>query len=293
METVSLDLLRALVAVAESKNMVEAARKMGLSQPALSFQLKKLETSVPLPIFSFEGKRKVLTHYGRSLYRTTRRQLNRLDLALEKVNRRYGSAENLTLKIGTRREIFPRIADQLRFPGKIKFIALPTHRAVLRLLEHSLDLAISHEVPDLSEIIAKKLFSNGVKLVVHKKWIESLGGENSRKPLSSLAKSPEFLGRVPALSYRDDAPFLTEWAQAAGMTIKDFKIKYVCEDWNTVMSLVESGSGFSIVPEDISTQNVDILSFPIPKSVVPEVTYFVLYHRDLRKIPIFRNFLEI
>ena len=73
--TPPLELLELLVAVAESRNLVEAAARVGLSQPAVSMKLKTLETQLPLPAFARHGKRKVLTHYGSELYLAARTQL--------------------------------------------------------------------------------------------------------------------------------------------------------------------------------------------------------------------------
>ena len=68
MSQVSFDLFKVLIAVAESKNFREAAEKLQISQPAVTFKLRELESTQPLPLFSLEGKRKVLTHFRRSLY---------------------------------------------------------------------------------------------------------------------------------------------------------------------------------------------------------------------------------
>src|SRR4051812_36584928 len=93
-------LLQTFVIFAESDSIVAAAARLGLSQPAFSFQLKKLEDVLPHPVLTFKGKRKVLTHYGRSLYQSLKRGFDRLDLAYESANRMYASAEHVELRIG-------------------------------------------------------------------------------------------------------------------------------------------------------------------------------------------------
>lgn len=282
----SLDLLNALVAVAESPNLIEAAGRLGISQPALSMQLQRLEKSLPQPVFTLEGKRKVLTKYGRAVYRASKRHLARLDVSLEKLNRAYASPESLTLKIGARRDFIHRVASLIRFPGKIVFMNLSVEESVQGLLSHTVDLAINYRVPDSLDLIAKPLFTHGVRLAVHRKWL------GRRKLDLALAGQRDFLTSIPALLYRPEAPQLSEWVQQAGLGRQDLKVAYVCEDWSALMRLVESGAGYSLIPEDIETHFPEVESIPIPHSIVRPVTYFAIYHRELRKIPAYRKFIE-
>ena len=60
----SLDALLALMAFEKEGDLVGAANSMQLTQPAISFQLKRLEESLGFQIFSTSGKRKVLTKLG-------------------------------------------------------------------------------------------------------------------------------------------------------------------------------------------------------------------------------------
>jgi DNA-binding transcriptional LysR family regulator len=286
MELPSLDLLRSLVAFAESRNLVEAAQRLGLSQPAVSIHLKRLEGATPVPVFSVEGKRKVLTHYGRALYVATRRELNRLEQSLEHVDRIYAFPEKLTLRVGARREIVHRVAQCIDFPGKIHFSTLSSQRAVARLLDHTVDLAVSHDQPDHPEIISRRLFSNGVMWVAHRKWL------GSQEATLEMAADRSFLSKVPCLAYREDAPFLREWALHQGLRLRDLNIRYVCEDWASIIKLVEAGAGYSLVPDDMEVSSALVSTIGIPSSVIPKITHYALFHPDLRKIPAFKSFLK-
>ena len=73
MESVSPELWNVLIAVSESRNFRAAAEKLRISQPAVSFKLKELERHLPLPLFQLEGRRKVLTHFGRALSEVAKR----------------------------------------------------------------------------------------------------------------------------------------------------------------------------------------------------------------------------
>src|ERR1035437_8708339 len=99
MKHAPFELLRVLIAVGESRNFREAAEKLQISQPAVSLKLKELEAHQPLPIFSLEGKRKVLTHYGRSLYELAKSGAVGLEREIEGLHRVYSSEELLTIRI--------------------------------------------------------------------------------------------------------------------------------------------------------------------------------------------------
>jgi DNA-binding transcriptional LysR family regulator len=284
-----LELLKAFVIFAESRNLVEAAKRLGISQPALSLQMQRLEVLMPLPLFGNEGKRKILTHYGRSVCEAAKAELERLSYTLNRVNLRYAKAENLEIRVGARREVFHRVSRQLRFPGRIRFVALTNPQAINELLDHRIDIAISHVKPDHSEILSKKLFSNIAELAIHHKLLtRHFKGE---KLTSALIRRREFLCEVPTLAYRADAPFLSEWLHHCELELRDVKLKYICDDWSILMKLVESGEGYCILPEDMDTHHPEIESVRIPAQVIPEVTYYALYHRELRKIPAFKDFL--
>jgi DNA-binding transcriptional LysR family regulator len=70
MDTVSVDpivdgaLLRAFAAFAEERNFTRAARRLGLSQPALFERVARLGSLLEVPLYRREGRSLVLTEQG-------------------------------------------------------------------------------------------------------------------------------------------------------------------------------------------------------------------------------------
>src|SRR4051812_38795475 len=91
------ELLETLIAVAESGNFREAAHSLGLSQGAVSLKLKRLQEQVALPIFTLQGRRKILTHFGRELHTFARNQAERLESEYSRLDRKFENASNLKL----------------------------------------------------------------------------------------------------------------------------------------------------------------------------------------------------
>ncbi|OGO58106.1 MAG: hypothetical protein A2V85_04835 [Chloroflexi bacterium RBG_16_72_14] len=67
-ELVSIHQLRLLIAVVENGGFSRAADALGLSQPAISHQLKALSTAVGMPVIEIIGRRVQLTQAGNLLY---------------------------------------------------------------------------------------------------------------------------------------------------------------------------------------------------------------------------------
>ncbi|MFZ3582857.1 LysR family transcriptional regulator, partial [Loktanella sp. DJP18] len=74
--------LRVLLAVAESGSVTEAAQASGVSQPAVTQALHKLESIAGGPLFDRTHRGTFATPRGAVLIRRVRRALGRLDPAL-------------------------------------------------------------------------------------------------------------------------------------------------------------------------------------------------------------------
>jgi DNA-binding transcriptional LysR family regulator len=68
--------LRVFVVAAEEENFSAAARKLHLSQPAVSFQIQSLEQRLNVQLFQRDGRRIKLTEAGRELLPLAREMIN-------------------------------------------------------------------------------------------------------------------------------------------------------------------------------------------------------------------------
>lgn len=73
--------LRLFDSVAEAGSFTEAARRLHLSQPALSRQIAALEESLGAKLFHRHARGLALTHEGEQLYESTREVADRIDRA--------------------------------------------------------------------------------------------------------------------------------------------------------------------------------------------------------------------
>lgn len=145
--------LKYFVAVAEDGQFVSASRRMFVSQPALSQQIKLLENELGVELFvkiQRQVYRKVvLTEAGQVLLKDAKKILQLCDKAKE--NAKNAVTQRRTLNLGTYRMLVGRrIMDTLALFAEhlsgwdIKMVELPTHLSVQEaVLDETIDVGIS------------------------------------------------------------------------------------------------------------------------------------------------------
>lgn len=280
-----LHLLESLIVLSENRSLAEASKKLYISQPALSMQLKKLEEQFELPIFEFQGKKKVLTLYGHSIYKEAKRLLTEFDLSFEQIHRQYLEGEKLSLRVGGRRELLLKAHKYIDFDGKVTFVAMSSETAIKSLESKQIDLAISRVKPNSANLIAKEFFTNSPWLVCHKKWVKG------RSP-SQLIYDLDFFMKTPAIIYTEAGDLLIEWLPQLNLSLPQLKIKYVCEDWLSILQMIEAGEGYSVIPDSIESNLEDVIHVKLPRRFMQAQTYFFIYNKSLAKLPHYKKILR-
>ncbi|OPC76512.1 LysR family transcriptional regulator [Embleya scabrispora] len=91
--------LRYLVAIAEEGNLGRAAARLYVSQPALSYALRKLETELGLPLFQRHSGGVTATPAGHDVVAEARRAIHQAERVLA-VAKRHRSREAAVLRVG-------------------------------------------------------------------------------------------------------------------------------------------------------------------------------------------------
>jgi len=141
--------LRYFIAAAREENVTRAARKLHLSQPALSRQIRDLEAELGVPLLERTAKSVRLTEAGRVFLAEAQAVLDRAGEAVERARAEAGRFKgklHLGYAPSPSVEILPRVlrSFQSKFPGvRVMLHDLSAEEMLAQLREEKLDLALT------------------------------------------------------------------------------------------------------------------------------------------------------
>lgn len=162
--------------VAENGSFTQASKQFGISQPALTKSIKKLEDLYQVQLFKRMARGVILTDYGELLLRRTRAAQNELNYAKEEIDRiRFGTYAHLRIGCGPlwAMTIVPEILSQLEkeFDGIKAEVTMDHSSSLLNLLdEHMIDVAVSGTVKSLDNpAIGQMKLKDAASIIVARK----------------------------------------------------------------------------------------------------------------------------
>lgn len=284
MPKIPIHLIEAFISFSQTQNIQAAADKLGISQPALSKQLMLLEKMVPQPIFSFQGRNKVLTSFGEDLRQQLQEKLQGLQEIFEHTALNHSDPSQAFVRIASRREILDRFADKTKFPGGIQFLESSNEDTIQGLLNRTLEFGIVHRLPDTSELIAKPLFRDHFTLAIPKKLLKT--------PPTKMKDLWSELTTLPCVTYKKPDEILRQICAAHDVDFNDLKISRVTANYLSVAKIVNAGHGWAALPTHVSTLSASNHLIPVPaKSFAPRQFYGVFRH-ELKNAAWLRLLLE-
>ncbi len=164
--------LRLVLAIVDDGGLTRAARRLNLSQSALSHQLKQLESVLGVALFLRHKRKMVLTDTGQRLLERGRPIVADLD-ALGEELRDHAAGARGRLRIATEcytcYEWLPPVLQRFhrRHPGiDVSIVAEATSDPVAALVQGDLDHAIVTRDPGLATVETLDLFRDELLLVV-------------------------------------------------------------------------------------------------------------------------------
>ena len=192
-----------LEAVARCGSFSRASTELHLSQPAVSMQIKQLESTLGMPLFEQMGKRIHLTEAGHETLLATRaihRELINLEHSLANLQGLKGGT--LTVSVASTASYFTaRLMALFRetYP-EVRVSLNVVNRATLlkHLAENSIDLALMGQPPEGHDLSAQPFMDN--PLVVIAAPNHPLAGQ-PQIPLARMIGEP-YVGREPGSGTR-------------------------------------------------------------------------------------------
>lgn len=242
--------LHAFVLLAEELHFGRAAARLGIAQPPLSQQIRRLEDKVGHALFSREPGRVALTSAGWELLPTARRVLTDLADGLAAA-RAVGSGQTGHLRIGFAASLALTVLPGLlrtfreRFPDvHLDIHEMTTAPQISALRDKTIDIGLLREPPaDEAELDFETVLTEPFVAVLPS--THPLATQRT-VPLAQLANSPfVLLPRTVGPQLHDQ---ITGLCTAAGFTPR---VVQSAVEWQTVCALVKTGLGVSLAPASI------------------------------------------
>jgi LysR family transcriptional regulator, low CO2-responsive transcriptional regulator len=168
--------LKAFLAIAEAKTFTAGARRVNVTQAAISMQIRQLEEEVGLPLFTRTPRRVILTEAGEYLLERARKILREHDSALAEIAEVAG-AEYGRLRIGSASGTFamnqlPSILAALRekFPNAELTVSAGTSQTLVDKMMHGeIDTAFVSLPVDNLNVSTESIFSDEIVAIAHPK----------------------------------------------------------------------------------------------------------------------------
>lgn len=188
--------LKAFQAVAKYGSFTIAAERMGLSQPAVSDHIKKLETAYATSLFTRQSKGVQLTEVGKKLFAIAERNAETEREAITLLSHAKKLEEGqLTIGADAAVHIIPHIKKfHARFPGiNIKLVSGNSSELIEKLKSFTIDFAVAARLPEEQGIAAIRIGRDPMVAIV-----AARGPLAKRKTitLAELAKHPLVLREV-------------------------------------------------------------------------------------------------
>jgi len=288
---VTLRQLQAFTTVARRLSFTRAAEEMGLTQPAVSMQIKQLEAQIEQPLFEQMGKKLYLTEAGREMRQYARailQQVDDMDVGLKGLK----GLERGTLKISvanTAHYFAPKLLSIFyeRYPGvNVKLDVTNREQLVNQLEENDVDMVIMGRPPSEIDVESGVFMENPLVLIApsdhpfgreHSIQLNRLEGEVFlvREEGSGTRKAMELFFKQHGIT------------MVTGMEVSSDE---------AIKQSVQAGLGLGIMSRDAVQNEMqlghlivpDVLHFPIMRQ------WYVMHRKGKRLSPIaqaFKDFL--
>ncbi|MFT3832383.1 MAG: LysR family transcriptional regulator [Micropruina sp.] len=276
----TLTQLRYFTEVAHAGSMTEAARRLHLSQPALSSAINQLEHDLGVQLFDRVPRRGVrLTSAGRQFHLDAVSLLSHAEGVRERVSNFSGSLTGM-LRVGVYQPLAPFRTPTLiqafarRHPGiGIVLLEADHDRLVAMLDEHEIDVALAYDIAPFERHFAEPLELVPPHMIVAPE--HPLASSTGPVSLRRFANDPLVLFDLPHTAH-----YYLGLYRSVGV---EPEIRYRIEGFETVRGLVGRGFGVALLNQrighDLTYGGGRVRELELEEDL-PGLTLMLVRHRD-------------
>lgn len=275
----TLHQLQILVKVAEHQSITKAADDLSLSQPAISIQLKNLQSQFELPLTEVIGRQLYVTDFGKQIVKSSQKILDEADAIKYTVDQYKGilTGRIKVSVVSTGKYVIPYFLKPFmdKYPGvDITLDVSNKNKVIEGLNNNDSDFSLVSVVPDDIRVNKVELMENRLYLV-------------GSKDQAQVIKRPKDLEKVTLL-FREEGSATRKamFDYIHKNKIKPSKSMSLVSN-EAVKQAIIAGIGFSIVPliglrTALANENIHI----IPLKGLPIITQWnLIYNRNKQLTP--------
>ncbi|RMD48435.1 MAG: LysR family transcriptional regulator [Alphaproteobacteria bacterium] len=281
------DKLRIFHAVAEAGSLTHAGEALGLSQSAVSRQIRALEESLGTTLFHRHARGLILTEQGELLFEATKAMARRLELATARIrdaaDEVFGELRvTTTMGFGTL-WLAPRLTALFdRYP-ELK-IDLILDERVLDLPMREADVAIRMKEPSQADLVRRRLMSVWMRLYASRRYLERRG----------TPERIEDLAGHRLISHSSNAPQVTAGRRLVQRLFEvDIRSHLTINNYYGILQCVRNDLGIGVLPDYITVDFPELVRV-LPEVESTEVPVYLAYPEELRnsrRVAAFRDFV--
>lgn len=253
--------LRYIIALSQELNFNKAAQKVGISQPTLSQQIKKLEEELGEPLFERSPHEVRLTNAGRLFLPFARNALQNLKQGVDELKNTQSELSG-TLSLA----FIPTIGPYI-LPKVLKVLRKKAPKLKLKLYEETTSVLCENLKNGKFDLGLLALPLEDPSLVTKKLGTESFYLITSKKNPLSLKKTVtthDVLGEN-LIMLKEGHCFRDQALDFCNLNERNFQLAFEGSSLVSVLNLVQAEEGVSFVPEmsleHINKKNLTVLPF--------------------------------
>ncbi|MFV0431844.1 MAG: LysR family transcriptional regulator [Alphaproteobacteria bacterium] len=289
-------ILRQFIDVADQKSINKAAKILGISQPALSRNMQRLEENFGKPLFHRASSGIELTQYGEVLYRRAQVMELEYQYALEEFKALEGISDG-TIRIGSGYDwslgLLPMITKKLndQHPN-VNFHIQNGH--IKYLLN---DLSSGRLDIVLAEVIPQGELPNAVSFKPVRDVSWNIFTHKDHPAQKNKYDRLEQIQTYPWAAYNVDPSIKIDARQIFYRNrMKRPTIRYTSNSILTIFHLVqENKETLTSLPSELTeaAKNFGLLPLDIPEASLPYYTSGIYYRNSAVHVPYLKDFIDI
>lgn len=286
---------RYFVAVAEELNFSRAARRLHMSQPPLSLQIKSIEEELGTVLLERTRRKVELTEPGRLFLDRARSVLAAVDGTGDAV-RRAARGEAGEIRVAFTGsvpmfEAFPRFVQAFRerFPGvRVELGHLSTGAQLQAIVDRGIDVGFlrpSHQFTPAPDIAVRRIWEDELQAVLpaSHRLARAKGGVR----MADLAEEPFVLfPRGIGCGLFDHVMGLANQAGFVPRVVQEAR------EGTTIMALVAAGTGISILPDTYRKASIPHIAYRPIRSPAAKSRLLIAW-RAADKAPLVARFVAM